>query len=86
METIFSSLSQSRFAVSKYLIPQSARLEVEWRESGGPTVIAPERRGFGSRLLEQGLAAELDGKVKLEFRPGGVRCRMELPMQALEPS
>lgn len=65
---------------------RDARLEVEWRESGGPTVIAPERRGFGSRLLEQGLAAELDGKVKLEFRPGGVRCRMELPMQALEPS
>jgi PAS domain S-box-containing protein len=64
----------------------NAHLEVEWSESGGPTVTAPGRRGFGSRLLEQGLAAELDGRVKLEFRPDGVRCRMELPMQALEPN
>ncbi|MBS0362801.1 MAG: histidine kinase, partial [Proteobacteria bacterium] len=35
------------------------RLRLAWRERGGPPVVAPERRGFGSRLLERGLAVEL---------------------------
>jgi two-component sensor histidine kinase/PAS domain-containing protein len=43
------------------------RLVVDWVESGGPPVQAPERRGFGSRLLEQGLAGELSGDVRLDY-------------------
>ena len=37
-------------------------------------------RGFGARLLEQGLAAELGGEVALEVRPEGLVCRMEAPL------
>lgn len=53
------------------------RLSVEWREIGGPTVTTPTRRGFGSRLIERGLAAELGGKVELVFDPAGLICRIE---------
>ncbi|MES2035346.1 MAG: HWE histidine kinase domain-containing protein, partial [Pseudomonadota bacterium] len=42
-------------------------LLLEWREEGGPAVEPPSRRGFGSRLLEQGLSAELGGTVKLNY-------------------
>ncbi len=35
------------------------RMRIEWRESGGPPVTPPPRRGFGSRLVERGLAGEL---------------------------
>ncbi len=49
-------------------------LELAWVESGGPRVRPPAHRGFGSRLLERGLAAELDGRVDMVFDPGGVRC------------
>lgn len=49
-------------------------LTVEWREQGGPAVQPPGRRGFGSRLLERGLAAELGGMIDMRFDPGGVRC------------
>ena len=52
-------------------------LRLTWRESGGPTVARPVRRGFGARLLEQGLAEELRGSVRLEFRPEGVVCAVE---------
>jgi PAS domain S-box-containing protein len=52
-------------------------LRLVWRESGGPPTAAPARRGFGSRLLEQGLAEELAGSVKLEFRPEGLLCTMK---------
>ena len=34
-------------------------VELRWQEYGGPPVRAPQRRGFGSRLLERGLPAEL---------------------------
>jgi len=47
---------------------------VIWRESGGPAVSPPERRGFGSRLLEQGVATELSGTVDLDYRPEGLVC------------
>jgi two-component sensor histidine kinase len=61
-------------------------LVVEWIESGGPPVAKPRRQGFGARVLEQGLAGELAGKVKLDYRPAGLSCRIELPLHALEPS
>ncbi|MDD3836430.1 MAG: PAS domain S-box protein [Phenylobacterium sp.] len=53
------------------------RLGLEWREMGGPMVSAPVRRGFGSRLLERGLAAELGGPVRLAFHPEGLVCTLE---------
>jgi two-component sensor histidine kinase/PAS domain-containing protein len=61
------------------------RLIVDWAESGGPPVTIPQRRGFGSRLLEQGLAGELAGDVRLGYLPAGLICHMELPLHALEP-
>jgi PAS domain S-box-containing protein len=45
-----------------------------WTESGGPTVEAPERRGFGTRLIERGLSAELRSKATMDFRPRGLQC------------
>lgn len=53
------------------------RLRLTWVESQGPAVTSPPTRGFGSRLLVRGLAADLQGKVELEFEPSGVRCRIE---------
>ncbi len=55
-------------------------VEIVWRESGGPPVVAPARRGFGSRFLERGLAREFDGDVELEFARDGVCCRMRMPL------
>jgi two-component sensor histidine kinase/PAS domain-containing protein len=60
-------------------------LLIDWVESGGPPVAVPQRRGFGSRLLEQGLAGELAGDVRLGYLPDGLVCHMELPLHALEP-
>ena len=59
---------------------QAPLLEILWREADGPAVTAPLRRGFGSRLLERGLSAELGGEVRLDFASGGLCCRMRLPV------
>jgi two-component sensor histidine kinase/PAS domain-containing protein len=56
------------------------RLHLEWKETGGPTVTAPTRRGFGSRMIERGLAAELHGSVTLDFAPDGLRCTIDAPL------
>ena len=52
---------------------------LHWRESGGPTVTPPTRKGFGARVLEQGLAHELNGIVKLDYAPDGLVCTIALP-------
>ncbi|KQY98974.1 histidine kinase [Caulobacter sp. Root1455] len=57
--------------------PVHPRLALTWTESGGPPVSPPTRRGFGSRLIERGLASELSGEAHIDFRPEGVVCRIE---------
>lgn len=59
---------------------EGARLELEWRERGGPPVSPRRHGGFGSRLLTQGLPAELDGVAELDFAPDGLVCRISAPV------
>lgn len=56
------------------------RFLFEWREVGGPPVTPPQRKGFGSSLLERGLAGELGGQIILEYDPAGVICRFTGPL------
>ena len=48
-------------------------LELRWEESGGPTVSAPTRRGFGATLLDKVTGRELEGAVTVDYRREGVR-------------
>jgi PAS domain S-box-containing protein len=57
------------------------RLRLDWEELGGPQVAPPTRRGFGSQLIEKVLAGELNGEVRLEFPPQGVRCTMDMALE-----
>lgn len=59
--------------------------ELVWTESGGPPVVAPQSKGFGSRLITQALAADFEGDVRIEFAPGGVVCRLTAPRSAVDP-
>jgi PAS domain S-box-containing protein len=64
---------------------EPARLHLEWRESGGPEVAPPPRRGFGSMMIEGALAIELGGAVTIAFEPGGVRCAIDAPCPDYRP-
>ena len=64
--------------------PDAPRLALTWTESGGPPVTVPTRRGFGSRLIERGLTAELSGEARIDFAPEGVICRIEAGLDAPE--
>lgn len=58
------------------------RVEIIWREQGGPSVRPPERRGFGSHLLQKTLGAQPGIAVRQEFRPEGLECRIGVPVGA----
>jgi two-component sensor histidine kinase len=58
------------------------RLHLVWRETGGPPVAAPTRRGFGSRLIERGLSAELGGHARIDFPVDGVVCEIVSSVEA----
>jgi two-component sensor histidine kinase len=56
-------------------------LHLRWEEKGGPPVEPPQRRGFGTRLIERSLAQELDGEVRIEFLRAGVVCTVDAPLR-----
>jgi two-component sensor histidine kinase len=59
--------------------PEGKRLLLRWEEKGGPAVKAPSRKGFGSRVIERGLAIELGGQVHLDYRAEGMVCTIDFP-------
>ena len=50
--------------------PEGSRLLLRWQEKDGPPVTPPSRKGFGSRVIERGLAHELEGTVHLDYQAG----------------
>lgn len=59
--------------------PTGNRVILHWHEKDGPPVAPPSRKGFGSRVIERGLAHELQGTVHLDYRPEGMVCTMNVP-------
>jgi two-component sensor histidine kinase len=54
------------------------RLVIEWKEVGGPPVVAPNRSGYGTSVVRELIPFELGGTVDLVFAADGLECRLEL--------
>ncbi|WP_419252327.1 PAS domain-containing protein [Caulobacter sp. ErkDOM-YI] len=77
------SVPDGHVRLSWALAPGMAeRLDLTWTEIDGPPVSPPTRRGFGSRLIERGLAAELSGEASIRFEPAGVVCHIRALLDA----
>lgn len=61
----------------------SPELIFEWRETGGPQVKAPQRKGFGMEILERTLTFELKGRTALRFGTAGVHVTIALPLSRI---
>ena len=59
---------------------EDGQFALRWMEEGGPPVSLPDKRGFGSRLIEQGLSQDLGGAVTLTFPSSGVVCSIHAPL------
>jgi two-component sensor histidine kinase len=51
-----------------------------WRERGGPSASPPQRRGFGTRLIERALVADMGETVDLNFAREGLICTITAPL------
>jgi PAS domain S-box-containing protein len=72
----YGALSNAEGRVQIDWLPEGqSHVRLTWREIGGPAVPPPERKGFGSTLIE--LVLE---NVQLEYAPSGVVCVMSVPV------
>lgn len=74
------SVSSGWISISWDLTADAKGVAFRWEENGGPTVQQPSDRGFGTRLIERGLAQEIGGSVTIEFDPSGVICAITIPL------
>jgi two-component sensor histidine kinase len=58
-----------------------SRIALTWKETGGPTVSAPTKEGFGSQLIAICVKA-LDGTEQSSFMPNGFTCSMSLRLRS----
>ena len=79
------SVPEGRVSIAWRLLPEADGngVELDWVESGGPAVVKPAHRGFGSIVIERNLARDLDTLVELAFRAEGVHCKILLPPRQL---
>jgi PAS domain S-box-containing protein len=54
-------------------------LHIEWAETGGPLVAEPQRRGFGTMLIEKSLGG-VGGSAELRFNVEGLQCAIQVPL------
>lgn len=72
----YGALSNDAGRVSITARPGEDTTEIVWQEDGGPTVVEPERMGFGQTVIARGLG---QSATKVEFRREGIVCRMFVP-------
>lgn len=60
-------------------------LVLQWQERGGPTVMAPQSRGFGTTLVEKSLEAH-GGTTSIRYEAEGITCEITLPLPESEPA
>ncbi|MBX4970606.1 PAS domain S-box protein [Rhizobium binae] len=75
------SVAQGKVSISWTYEDATAGLQFKWIERDGPTVQRPTRKGFGSRLIERLLAAELNGRSTISYDPAGVICEIEAVLE-----
>lgn len=75
-----ASGGQVKISWSAVLEPTGTRLLLRWEEHGGPPVSPPARKGFGSRLIQDGVARELNGAAQVVYEPTGVICTIDVPL------
>ena len=79
----YGALSTGQGSVAVTWRAGDGRFRLSWREQGGPTGAPPTRRGFGTMMIERGLASELQGEVRIDYRPSGVVCTIDAPLEVL---
>lgn len=66
-------------------VEEHFEIVLNWNERGGPPVAPPERKGFGTRLIQRGISSDLKSDVEMNFAPEGLRCRITAQVSINQP-
>lgn len=80
--TKFGALSLPGGQVHLTWLVEDERLHLEWIETGGPPVVEPTRKSFGTRMMTA-LGQQLKGRVNLDYRPSGFAYTLNVPVESL---
>ncbi|KIT17535.1 HWE histidine kinase domain-containing protein [Jannaschia aquimarina] len=76
----YGALSSPEGSVDVALVHRDGGgIDIAWRESGGPPVSPPTRRGFGSTIISRSIPHELSGTTDLRYAEGGLEADFFLP-------
>ncbi len=56
------------------------RILMRWEERGGPRIGAPQRSGFGSRMITTACEYDLEGEARVDYVPEGLICEITFPV------
>ena len=76
------SIPTGRVEIAWTIDDDKQRLRLTWTEKGGPPVQPPERRSFGTRMMES-LGQQLNGQVQLSYAPTGFVYALDVPLGSL---
>ena len=80
----YGALSSTAGAVSVEWSVDDDRLNLTWRERGGPTLAhEPDFQGFGSRLIARILEDTFRGKISRDWARSGLTIRLSMPTDGL---
>ncbi len=75
----YGALSDGGVVSIDWHVDDDGSLLVHWIENGGPAVVAPTRRGFGSTVIERSIPYDLGGKAEVAYRLAGVEAHFCIP-------
>ncbi|SFS11944.1 sensor histidine kinase [Sphingomonas jatrophae] len=75
----YGALSNDQGTITISTAAAGQATEIVWREDGGPTVVPPEKMGFGQTVIARGLGQSAAQPTQVSFRPEGLECRMFVP-------
>lgn len=79
--TKYGSLSTNGHVEISWYRDSSRDLVVTWRERGGPPVSPPERKGFGTTIIERSVPYDLGGSAEARYLENGFEADFVIPLR-----
>jgi two-component system CheB/CheR fusion protein len=78
----YGALAKTKGRVSVTWGVEKGRLVITWLERDGPKIGKPERRGFGTELIERELKSTLGGRATFDYAPEGIEIQISIPYES----
>lgn len=75
----YGALSDSGHVDLRWGVDIDGSMLITWRETGGPPVRAPERKGFGTTIIERSIPYDLGGRARTAYRLTGFEAEFTIP-------